>query len=145
VASGFCIQLPANPKFENLKPINYLSINKKTLLTLKESGLKTITLAPESIPKLRKVINKEILDETIFTVIKNAVELDFNIKLYFLIGIPGESFDDIHELCEYMKKIANMHKNPKRVKFSVNPVIPKPHTPLQWERYDFKYIKKKTR
>ncbi|MEE3489712.1 MAG: radical SAM protein [Methanobrevibacter sp.] len=121
------------------------SITQETLKTLKKSGLKTITLAPESIPKLRKVINKDILENKIFTVIENAVELDFNIKLYFLIGIPGESMDDIEELCEYMKKIANIHKNPKRVKFSVNPVIPKPHTPLQWEGYDFKDIKKKTR
>ena len=121
------------------------SITRTTLESLKKSGLKTITLAPESICHLRKVINKDILEEKIFTVIRDAVELDFNIKLYFLIGIPGESFDDVGELCEYMKKIANMHKNPKRVKFSVNPVIPKPHTPLQWEGYDFKDIKKKTR
>lgn len=121
------------------------SITKETLETLKKSGLKTITLAPESIPRLRKVINKEILEEKIFTVIKNAVELDFNIKLYFLIGIPGESADDIHDLCEYMKKIAEMHYNVKNVKFSVNPLIPKPQTPLQWEPYDFKDIKKKTR
>ena len=121
------------------------SITYDTLKTLKKSGLKTITLAPESTEKLRKVINKDILEKQIFTVIKNAVELDFNIKLYFLIGIPGESHDDIKELCEYMKKIANMHTNIKRVKFSINPVIPKPHTPLQWEGYDFKDIKKKTR
>ena len=66
--------------------------------------MKTITLAPESITRLRKVINKDILEEQIFTVIKNAVDLDFNIKLYFLIGVPGESLDDIKELCEYMKK-----------------------------------------
>ena len=121
------------------------SITYDTLKTLKKSGLKTITLAPESTEKLRKVINKDILEKQIFTVIKNAVELDFNIKLYFLIGIPGESHDDIKELCEYMKKIANMHTNIKRVKFSINPVIPKPHTPLQWEGYDFKDVKKKTR
>lgn len=121
------------------------SITKETLETLKNSGLKTITLAPESINHLRKVINKYILEDKIFKVIKNAVELDFNIKLYFLIGIPSENMEDIHELCEYMKKIAHMHKNPKRVKFSVNPIIPKPHTPLQWEGYDFKDIKKKTR
>ena len=121
------------------------SITYETLKTLKKSGLKTITLAPESIDHLRKVINKNILEEKIFTVIKDAIELDFNIKLYFLIGIPGETAEDIQELCEYMKKIANMHNNPKRVKFSVNPVIPKPHTPLQWESYDFKDIKKKTR
>ena len=121
------------------------SITKKTLETLKKSGLKTITLAPESIPRLRKVINKEILEKKIFTVIENAVDLDFNIKLYFLIGIPGETMEDIESLCEYMKKIAHMHKNPRKVKFSVNPLIPKPHTPLQWESYDFKDIKKKTR
>ena len=121
------------------------SITKKTLETLRQSGLKTITLAPESISRLRKVINKDILDETIFTVIKNAVELNFKIKLYFLIGIPGESMDDIKELAEYMKKIANMHYNIKNVKFSVNPLVPKPHTPLQWENFDFKDIKHKTR
>ncbi len=121
------------------------SITKETLTTLKRSGLKTITLAPESISKLRKVINKNISDETIFNVIQNAVELDFKIKLYFLIGIPGETFDDIKELVEYMKKIANMHNSIKHVKFSINPVIPKPQTPLQWEAYDFKDIKNKIR
>ena len=121
------------------------SISQETLKTLKKSGLKTITLAPESISRLRKVMNKEILEKKIFTVIKDAVDLDFNIKLYFLIGIPTESMEDIHDLCEYMKEIADMHKNPRRVKFSINPVIPKPHTPLQWEGYDFKDIKKKTR
>lgn len=121
------------------------SITKDTLETLKRSGLKTITLAPESIYKLRKVINKDILDEEIFTVIKNAIDLDFKIKLYFLIGIPNETKEDIGELAEYMKKIANMHKNTNNVKFSVNPLIPKPQTPLQWEHYDFKDIKSKTR
>ena len=107
--------------------------------------MKTITLAPESIEKLRKVINKDIPDEKIFSVINDAVDLDFKIKLYFLIGIPGESKDDIKELIDYMKKIAEMHNNIKNVKFSVNPIIPKPHTPLQWEQYDFKDIKNKTR
>ena len=121
------------------------SITKETLQTLKKSGLKTITLAPESIDRLRKVINKHILEKQIFTVIKNAVELNFKIKLYFLIGLPGETHEDIIELCEYMKKIADMHTNIKNVKFSINPVIPKPHTPLQWEPYNFKDIKKKTR
>lgn len=121
------------------------SITEETLKSLKRSGLKTITLAPESIFKLRKVINKDIPDEKIFNVIKNAIKLDFKIKLYFLIGIPGESLDDIKELVDYMKKIANMHTSIKNVKFSVNPLIPKPQTPLQWKAYDFKDIKTKTR
>ena len=121
------------------------SITRNTLESLKRSGLKTITLAPESIEKLRKSINKDIPEEKILNVIKDAVELDFKIKLYFLIGLPDETMEDIKTLCEYMKKIADMHTSIKNVKFSVNPIIPKPHTPLQWEDYDFKDIKKKTR
>lgn len=121
------------------------SITRETLTTLKQSGLKTITIAPESISRLRKVINKDITDEKIFSVIHDAIDLGFKIKLYFLIGIPGETMDDIDELCRYMKKIANMHTSVRNVKFSVNPIIPKPHTPLQWESYDFKDIKNKTR
>lgn len=121
------------------------SITRKTLETLKRSGLKTVTLAPESTDKLRKVINKDIPDEKIFSVIHDAVELDFKIKLYFLIGIPGETFEDIEKLVDYMKKIAGMHTSIKNVKFSINPLIPKPQTPLQWETYNFKDIKNKTR
>lgn len=121
------------------------SLSRETLETLKKSGLKSITIAPESISTLRERINKSISDEKIFSVIKNAVDLDFNIKLYFLIGIPYESKEDIEELANYIEKIANMHKNRNYIKFSINPVIPKPQTPLQWEVYNFKEIKSKTR
>ena len=121
------------------------SITRKTLESLKRSGLQTITLAPESIEKLRKVINKDIPDEKIFSVIEDAVDLGFKIKLYFLIGIPNETTEDINELIEYMQKIANMHTSIRNVKFSINPLIPKPQTPLQWEKYDYKDIKNKTR
>ena len=170
------------------------SITKETLVTLKSSGLKTLTIAPESIYSLRRRINKDISDEDVFRVISDAVELGFNIKLYFLIGLPYESQDDIEELANMMKQIDSMkynidsnsissiklndnsiksmsnslskndsvsspskskkskkkdkkikpRKKPKvSISFSVNPVIPKPHTPLQWETYDMKEIKSK--
>ena len=121
------------------------SITYESLKLLKQSGLKTITLAPESIEKLRKRINKNIPDEKIFEVINNAVKLDFNIKLYFLIGLPYEDFKDIKDLCDYIEKIAQMHKSIYKIKFSLNPVVPKPHTPLQWMSYDYRDIKKKTK
>lgn len=121
------------------------SITHESLKLLKESGLKTITLAPESTDILRKRINKNIPDEKIFSVIEDAVELDFNIKLYFLIGLPYETMDDVKSLCEYIEKIANMHTSKHKIKFSINPVVPKPHTPLQWTGYNFKDIKKKSR
>ena len=170
------------------------SITRETLTALKSSGLKTLTIAPESIYSLRKRINKDIKDEEVLRVINDAVELGFNIKLYFLIGLPYESEDDIEELANMMKQIDSMKynidsnstssiklndnsiksipnsssendavssaskskksrkkdkkskskKKPKvSISFSVNPVIPKPHTPLQWETYDMKEIKSK--
>ena len=172
------------------------SITRETLESLRQSGLKTLTIAPESIYSLRRRINKDISDDDVFRVISDAVELGFNIKLYFLIGLPYESEEDIEELASLMKQIDSMKynidlksetsikkgelssktlsneskkkgeaskkkskknfildgeaskKNTKRkakvsIKFSVNPVIPKPHTPLQWETYDMKSIKSK--
>lgn len=157
------------------------SITRETLTALKSSGLKTLTLAPESIYSLRKRINKDISDEDVFRVINDAIELGFNIKLYFLIGLPYETQDDIIELASLMKQIDSMkynidsnskssiklndissksisnspsknggkkskssRKKPKvSISFSINPVIPKPHTPLQWESYDMKDIKSK--
>ncbi|MBO5840069.1 MAG: radical SAM protein [Methanobrevibacter sp.] len=175
------------------------SITRETLTALKASGLKTLTIAPESIYSLRRRINKDIKDEEVLRVISDAVELGFNIKLYFLIGLPYESEDDIEELANMMKQIDSMkynidsnftssiklndnsiksisnsasendalssaakskksgkkdkktksrkdksRKKPKvSISFSVNPVIPKPHTPLQWESYDMKEIKSK--
>ncbi len=121
------------------------SVTYESLKLLKESGLKTITLAPESIDTLRKRINKDISDDKIFSVIEDCVKLDFNIKLYFLIGLPHETMDDIKSLCDYIEKIANMHTSRYRIKFSINPVVPKPHTPLQWMSYNFKDIKRKSK
>ena len=121
------------------------SVTYESLKLLKESGLKSITLAPESIDVLRKRINKDIPDEKIFSVIEDAVKLDFNIKLYFLIGLPHETMDDIKSLCDYIERIAKMHTSIRRVKFSINPVVPKPHTPLQWTPYNFKDIKHKSK
>ena len=107
--------------------------------------MKTITLAPESTEILRRRINKNIPDEKIFSVIQDAIDLDFNIKFYFLIGLPYETMDDIKDLCDYIEKIAKMHTSIHKVKFSINPVVPKPHTPLQWTGYNFKDVKRKSK
>ncbi|KZX12375.1 radical SAM protein [Methanobrevibacter curvatus] len=136
---GFDISMPS---------LRIESITKETLENLKESGAKSITLAPESIYTLRKRLNKDINDEKIFQVIEEAFKLNFNIKFYFLIGIPGENMVSIEELVEYIKYINTLKNSitPKsKIKFSVNPLIPKSHTPFQWMGYDIKDIKKKIR
>lgn len=134
-----------NRDFEISTPsLRLESVTKEQLEILKKSNLKTITLAPESISRLRKSINKEIEDDKIFEVVKNVFDLGFNLKLYFIIGLPNETMEDISELVQFMKKIASF-RNGNSIKFSVNPFIPKPHTPLQWESYNIKDIKTKIR
>ena len=133
------------------------SITHETLVSLKKSGLKTLTIAPESIYNLRKSINKDISDDVIFNVVEDAISLGFNLKLYLLIGLPTSTSKDVDELITFIKKIDSMKHNIDSnsksssklsnisIKFSVNPVIPKAHTPLQWESYDIKSVKSKIR
>jgi len=118
------------------------SLNEKTLSALKKSGVRTLTIAPESIYPLRKSINKNISDEKIEEVVKNALKLNFKIKFYFLIGLPNETDKDIKKLKEYINYLNSLGSK-NSMKFSINPTIFKAHTPLQWDKYDMSSIKSK--
>ena len=92
-----------------------------------KSGQKSLTLAPESNERLRAVMNKKLSDEQV----QNAINLAFEygiekIKLYFMIGTPGEKIEDVYEVVNLVKKIKG------KLRLSVNPFVPKPHTPFQW-------------
>jgi radical SAM superfamily enzyme YgiQ (UPF0313 family) len=111
--------------------------------TLKSSGLKTITLAPESTWKIRKMVNKAISDLEIVGIIKKAYQYDLNVKLYFMAGLPGETEEDLLELVDLVDDIESIPGKSNALRISINPFIPKPHTPFQWENFDFKSMKKK--
>ncbi len=121
------------------------SISEDTIDALVRSGLKTITLAPESNFCLRNALNKDILDSQIFDVVENALSRNLNVKLYFLTGIPGETRNDQIDMVNLIKNLNKLGLNEKKISFSVNPLIPKPHTPLQWEKYDLKSMKSNIR
>ena len=70
------------------------------------------------------------------------MNLGLKIKLYFLIGLPNETKKDIEELSNYIKYL-NKIGGKNSMSFSINPTIPKPHTPLQWDIYNIKDIKSK--
>jgi len=102
------------------------------------SGHKTLTIAPEAgSEKLRRIINKGITDEHVINSAKLAHKYGVNnLKLYYIIGLPGETEDDLKEMVgflislkEYMKDIGNKSGS---LTISVNPFIPKPFTPFQW-------------
>ncbi len=103
----------------------------------KKSGL---TFAPEAgTQRLRDVINKSITDQNIYHSVEQAIELGWvNIKLYFMVGLPTETFEDLDGIVEIAKNITdiNYRISGKRGRFnvtiSVSNFVPKAHTPFQW-------------
>ncbi|NIQ38675.1 MAG: TIGR03960 family B12-binding radical SAM protein [Proteobacteria bacterium] len=96
------------------------------------------TLAPEAATaRLRKVINKEMDEEILLQVAKTLYEKGWNlIKLYFMIGLPTETDEDVNEIVRLARKVLDQGKGggrPPRLNVSVSTFVPKPHTPFQWE------------
>ena len=97
---------------------------------IKKSGL---TFAPETMsPRLRAMVNKDITEATIIDAVKSAKSFGFSgVKLYFMIGLPGETEAEVAAIADFVETIAQITKN-GLVRFNLAPFMPKPHTPLQW-------------
>ncbi|MGB9734877.1 MAG: radical SAM protein [bacterium] len=90
-------------------------------------------IAPEAgTYRLRRILNKQLDDDQIISGIKilNRHKVS-TLKLYFLIGIPGEKEEDIRAIATLSLKIKALFKG-KSITISINPLIPKPFTPFQW-------------
>jgi radical SAM family uncharacterized protein len=92
-----------------------------------------LTLAPEAgTQRLRDVINKGITEEDILQSVEAVVSAGWNlVKLYFMIGLPTETYEDIQGIIDIAKKVAQIDKR-LNVTVSVSTFVPKPHTPFQW-------------
>ena len=102
----------------------------------RKSGL---TFAPEAgSQRLRNIINKNITEENIYGAVEQAVELGWNhIKLYFMDGLPGETYEDLDGIGEIARNIMDINYRLRgrqggrfRVTISVSNFVPKPHTPF---------------
>jgi radical SAM family uncharacterized protein/radical SAM-linked protein len=96
------------------------------------------TLAPEAASeRLRLVINKGITEEDLLRNATEAYSAGWRlIKLYFMIGLPTETMEDVQGIAELAKKVKNMGKQAGcggEVNVAVSSFVPKPHTPFQWE------------
>ena len=105
----------------------------------RKSGL---TYAPEAgTQRLRDVINKGVTEADIYKSIEQALELGWsNIKLYFMIGLPTETDEDLDGIAEIARNIVelNYKLNGRKggrfnVTVSVSNFVPKANTPFQWE------------
>ncbi|MEG2719384.1 MAG: TIGR03960 family B12-binding radical SAM protein [Clostridia bacterium] len=102
----------------------------------------SITFAPEAgSQRLRDVINKNVTDEDLVTTLTNAFSNGWNaVKLYFMMGLPTETDEDLAGIAEVAKSAAGAYyavPREKRVKglritCSTAVFVPKPFTPFQW-------------
>ena len=95
------------------------------------------TIAPEAgSQRLRDIINKNITEQEVADAVKHAFDLGWQrIKLYFMIGLPYETGDDLRAIVDFVKdlrKISAPKKNNGKINVSISTFIPKPHTPFQW-------------
>ena len=97
---------------------------------VRKSGL---TFAPEAgTQRLRDVINKNVTEENLLTACEAAFAKGWRaVKLYFMLGLPTETDDDIAGIADLAKKVANLKRGVK-VTISVSCFVPKPWTPFQW-------------
>jgi len=102
----------------------------------------TLTFAPEAgTERLRQVINKSIPEEAMFDTFAAAFNKGWlNLKLYFMVGLPSETIDDVKGIVDLVTKTRQLgrkaeNKSP-RLRVSVATFIPKSHTPCQWLAQD---------
>ena len=126
--------------------ISVASLRAETVRTplldaLASSGQTTLTIAPEvATTRLQRVINKRIPYDRVYEVFELALQRDIRkLRLYFLIGVPGETDADlvaIVEMAQTLRKIqlhyARQLGKTGQVTLVVSPLVPKPHTPFQW-------------
>ncbi len=116
-------------------------LDNSMLDALTTSGHKTISLAPEGgSQRLRDLIRKNLSEAQILDACDLLISRDIlNLKLYFIIGLPTETGEDLDELLRLVAAIrgrvlerARANKRIGEIVLSVNPFIPKPFTPFQW-------------
>jgi len=105
-----------------------------------------ITLAPEvGTQRLRDVINKNVLEDDLYSSIKAAFERGWRkIKLYFMVGLPTETEEDVEGIIKLVSRVDHMGREITgrkiNINISVSVFVPKPHTPFQWEAQEGREI-----
>jgi radical SAM family uncharacterized protein len=127
--SNVTISLPSlRIDSESVRLIDSLPAHRKTGLTF----------APEAgSQRLQRVINKYIPEEELFKTAATAFERGWKtLKLYFMLGLPTETKEDIESIVQLVNKVHALGKTipgkRPQIRVSLSTFIPKPHTPFQW-------------
>ncbi|MBE0535188.1 MAG: TIGR03960 family B12-binding radical SAM protein [Phycisphaerae bacterium] len=119
----------------SLKVKQQLQLLPKLVTSVRKSGL---TIAVEAASEtLRSVINKPITDEDLFAGVRAAYSAGFqHLKLYFMVGLPGETEEDVRRIAVLSEQLARLRQEVDgkvaNINVAVSWLVPKPHTPFAW-------------
>lgn len=130
-----------NLSLPSLRIDNFSDELLEKISKVRKSGL---TFAPEAgTQRLRDIINKNVTEDEVLSSCKISFEGGYtSVKLYFMLGLPGETMEDIEGIIELAQKVVDLfysipkHKRQKggvTVSVSASTFVPKPFTPFQWE------------
>ena len=119
----------------SLRVDQQLKLVPKLFTSVRKSGL---TIAVEAASeRLRQVINKPLKDSDLFATVEEAYKSGWQkLKLYFMVGLPGETLADVTAIVELSDRLAKLRRAVDRktgqINITVSWFVPKPHTPFQW-------------
>ncbi len=107
-------------------------VDEELMKLIVQGGQRTLTLAPEAASEyVRSLIGKPMSDDRIIEVAESAYRSGFKrLKLYFMLGLPGEDSDCLKGIGRMADAFARLGFS--QIHISINPLIPKPQTPFQW-------------
>ncbi|MBT8405991.1 MAG: radical SAM protein [Deltaproteobacteria bacterium] len=138
---AICLQLRQAGIQLSVSSLRADSVTPGMLEALQESGLKTVTIAPEAgSERLRQVINKNLTEDQIIEAAAAVLSAGIpNLRLYFMLGLPTETEEDVDGIIQLVKRIKHQQlligREQKRlgtITLSVSSFVPKPFTPFQW-------------
>jgi radical SAM family uncharacterized protein len=97
-----------------------------------------LTFAPEAgSDRLRRIINKNVPEDELLATAEAAFARGWtSLKLYFMLGLPTETAEDVEEICRLIVKVNSLGRKAEgkrpQIRVSLSNFVPKPHTPFQW-------------
>ncbi|MFQ5829487.1 MAG: radical SAM protein [Candidatus Methylomirabilia bacterium] len=129
----------------SLSSIRADSLTEDLVASIQRGGHRTLTIAPEAgTERLRRIIRKAITDEQLYTACDLVRSYGIpNLKCYFMIGLPGETLEDVEAIVDLAERLLGRLRVPSRdgrpfgrLTLSISSFVPKPWTPLQWAPFD---------
>ncbi|MGQ9455741.1 MAG: radical SAM protein [Armatimonadota bacterium] len=132
-AVSLCKRILASGRSFQVASLRLDTVTNEVASLIAASGQKTLTIAPESgTERLRHVIGKACSEEQIELAVQNAVSAGLKrVKLYFMVGLPTETAEDVEAIAELVTRLAGKYRTVD-FEVSVTPFVPKPWTPFQW-------------